>query len=58
MILEPDHGYKKVYPDVPMIGLVKSSDKLKLCLHYHNAYGHKTWQDDDLPNVTSNLKVT
>ena len=58
MILESDHGNKKVYPDVPMIGLVKSSDKLKLYLHYHNTYGHKTWQDDDLPSVTSNLKVT
>ena len=39
--------------------LVRSHDKLKtLYLHYYNAYGHKTWQDDVLPWVTSTHKVT
>ena len=28
----------------------ESRDKLKsLYLHYHNIYGHKIWQDSDLP---------
>ena len=40
-------------------GLVRSRDKLKtLYLHYHNAYGHKTRQDDVLPWVTSTHEVT
>ena len=40
-------------------GFVRSYDKLKnLYLHNHNAYGHKMWQDDDLPWVTSTQKVT
>ena len=30
-------------------GFARSHDKLKpLHLHYHNAYGPKTWQDGDL----------
>ena len=30
-------------------GLARSCDKLKpLCLHYHIAFGHQTWQDGDL----------
>ena len=34
-------------------------DKLKtLYFHYHNAYGHKTWKDDNLPRVASTHKVT
>ena len=31
-------------------GIGKLRDKLKsLYLHYHNVFGHKTWQDGDLP---------
>ena len=38
--------------------LVMLRDKLKpLYLHYHNIYGHKTWQDGDLPLVASTHKV-
>ena len=27
-------------------------------LHHHNAYGHKTWQDGELPWATSTHKAT
>ena len=38
--------------------LVTLRDKLKpLYLHYHYIYGHKTWQDGDLPLVASTHKV-
>ena len=38
--------------------LARSHDKLKtLYPHYHNPYGYKTWQDDDLYWVTSTHKV-
>ena len=30
------------------LGLTRSRDKLKPCLHCHSAYGHQTWQDADL----------
>ena len=40
-------------------GFVSSRDKLEtFYFYYHNAYGHKTWQDDDLSWVTSTHKVT
>ena len=39
-------------------GFVRSGDKLKLYLNYLIAYGHKTWQDGDLPWVTYTHKVT
>ena len=29
-----------------------------LYLHYHNAYGHQTWQDGDLPRGASTHKIT
>ena len=32
---------------------MKLRDKLKsLYLHYHTAYSHQTWQDDNLPGWT------
>ena len=35
---------------------MKSREKLKrLCLHYHNANGHKTRKDGDLPWVTPTI---
>ena len=38
---------------------MKSRDKLKtLYLYYHNDYGHKAWQYDDLPSAKSTHKVT
>ena len=41
------------------IGRVKARDNLKLLyLPYHSIYGHKTWQDDDLPLLTSTHKIT
>ena len=31
-------------------GFANSRDKLKpLHMHYHDAYGHRTWEDRDLP---------
>ena len=40
-------------------GLLRSRDKLKsLYLHYHNFYGHKTWQDGRLLWAASTLNVT
>ena len=38
--------------------LIIPRDKLKsLYLYYHNAYGHQTWQDGDLPWLSFNHKV-
>ena len=37
---------------------MRSRDNLKSYLHYHNIYGHKTRQDDDLPLVTFTHKLT
>ena len=40
-------------------GLARSRDKLKpLYLHYHIAYGHQNWQDDNLPSSIPAYKVT
>ena len=33
--------------------LVWLRDKLKAYLHYHDAFGHKNWHNDDLPRVVS-----
>ena len=35
-----------------------SRDKRKIYLHYQDAYGHKIWQGDELPWVTSIRIVT
>ena len=37
-------------------GCVSSSDKLKTYLHFHNTYGKKTYQGDDIPCGISNHK--
>ena len=40
-------------------GLVRSRDKQKLLhLHYHSAYAHQMWQDDNLPWWAAANKVT
>ena len=40
-------------------GLTGPRENLKLLyLHYHNAYGHQTWRDDDLPSGVPGHKVT
>ena len=49
-------GKMVTYPEC--ILPLESRDKLKASyLHYHNAHGHKLWQDVDLPSVNSTYKV-
>ena len=39
-------------------GLARSRGKLKkLYLHFHNAYGYKTWLDGELPWAAATQKV-
>ena len=47
------------YPTLLLLGLARSREKLNpLYLRYPNAYGHQTWQGDDLPRETPTYKVT
>ena len=37
---------------------MRSYDKLKAYLHYHNGYGHNTWQDGEFPWAGSTHEVS
>ena len=43
--------------DLQSRDFVRPRDKIKHCIsYYHNVFGHKQWQDDDLPLITSSIR--